>query len=204
MIIHRLERNHTTKTRIRRISGVLEKLPSRQWDDFALWLLSGDGPLANVNPLPSCLAGVVKLYEGRLVRERHNAQAWLDVSYCLSDICLGRRHSFSCDQKSRRRRIAGRYAASAAASAAFVYGAFDYNPQRERSPSRLVMPKVQAVTDACWASAWTSAPERYKHRRDDNFVVALEDCRIELENMSGLVHVGSSFFSCAHGASTLV
>ncbi len=165
------------------ITTLLKRSTRTQWDRFALWLLSGDGPLSNVDPKPSCLILVVDLYEGRLLRKYHDARYWLDAHRCLSNVALGERHSPCCDQRSRRRRISGRFAASAASNAAFVYAAHDYNPQRYSSPLHLVVPKVHAITDACSAHAWTSGAVSYSHRRDDNVLVALEDCRVELESL---------------------
>lgn len=114
----------------------------------------------------------------------HEAQVWNETQNCLFDVCLGQRYSVSTDQKSRRRKISGRFAASAGANAAFVYAAYPYNPQRYSSPDKLILPKVQAITDACAAHSWTVARSGWKHRRDDAAMAALLDCRTELERFS--------------------
>jgi len=172
------------------VTVLIKNMSPPQWDRFALWLLGRDGPLANVNPLPSCLVIIRRLYEDRLEGRPHDAAAWKDCSDCLFDVCLGQRWSTSTDQRSRRRKVSGRLAASAGANAAAVYAAFPYNPQRHFSPPRLVLYKVQAITDACTAHAWTAPRGEWKHRRDNAYQIVLEDCLVELERMYSTTHNG--------------
>ena len=49
------------------------------------------------------------------------------------------------------------------------------------SPARLVIHKVQAISDACAAHGWTAAPARYPHKRNDSADLVLEECKVELE-----------------------
>ena len=169
---------------LKRVTGLVKNLAPFQWDRFASWLLSTDSPMANVDPLPSCLVIVKQLYQDRLAGRKHVAATWKDRCDCLFGVCLGQRWSESCDQRSRRRRMSGRLAASAGANAAFVYAAFPYNPQRYFSPPRLIIHKVHAIADACAAHSWTVARADWKHRRDEAAQNALKDCIFELKQVS--------------------
>ncbi|MCY3554996.1 MAG: hypothetical protein OXH56_06690 [Gemmatimonadetes bacterium] len=76
---------------LKRVTGLVKNLAPLQWDRFADWLLSTDGPMANVDPLPSCLVIVKQLYQDRLAGRRHVAAVWKDCCDCLFAVCLGQR-----------------------------------------------------------------------------------------------------------------